>query len=65
LMDDLQASRERMPGLAIVLIEHEMTVIERVTDRCVVLNYGKKIAEGSYREVARDNGVRAAYLGED
>ena len=65
LMDDLQASRERMPGLAIVLIEHEMTVIERVTDRCVVLNYGKKIAEGNYRDVARDNGVRAAYLGED
>ncbi len=65
LMDDLLASRERMPGLAIVLIEHEMGVIERVTDRCVVLNYGQKIAEGSYREVANDNRVRAAYLGED
>jgi len=65
LMDDLLASRERMPGLAIVLIEHEMGVIERVTDRCVVLNYGEKIAEGSYRDVADDSRVRAAYLGED
>jgi branched-chain amino acid transport system ATP-binding protein len=65
LMDDLLASRERMPDLAIVLIEHEMGVIERVTERCVVLNYGEKIAEGTYREVADDSGVRAAYLGED
>lgn len=65
LMDDLLASRERMPGLAIVLIEHEMGVIERVSDRCVVLNYGEKIAEGSYRDVSGDGKVRAAYLGED
>ena len=65
LMDDLLASRERTPGLAIVLIEHEMGVIERVTERCVVLNYGEKIAEGSYHDVADDERVRAAYLGED
>ena len=65
LMDDLLESRERMPGLAIVLIEHEMGVIERVTERCVVLNYGEKIAEGSYREVAANSDVRTAYLGED
>lgn len=65
LMNDLLASRERLPELAIVLIEHEMGVIERVTGRCVVLNYGEKIAEGSYREVADDARVRAAYLGED
>ena len=38
-------------------------IIERVTDRCVVLNYGKKIAEGTYREVAEDPLVRQAYLG--
>lgn len=65
LMDDLLASRERMPGLAMILIEHEMGVIERVSDRCVVLNYGEKIAEGSYQEVANNSKVRAAYLGED
>jgi ABC-type branched-subunit amino acid transport system ATPase component len=65
LMDDLMASRERSPALAMVLIEHEMGVIERVTERCVVLNYGETIAEGSFRQVAADPKVRAAYLGED
>ncbi len=65
LMDDLLVVRERYGDLAIVLIEHEMGVIERVTDRCVVLNYGRKIAEGDYRSVARDPEVRSAYLGTD
>jgi branched-chain amino acid transport system ATP-binding protein len=40
-----------------------MGVIERITDRCVVLNFGKKICEGSYREVAADRQVQEAYLG--
>lgn len=65
LMDDLLAARERFGDLAVVLVEHEMAVIERVTDRCVVLDYGRKIAEGDYRTVARDPQVRAAYLGTD
>ena len=63
LMDDLLLVKRRMPGLTIILIEHEMSVIERITDRCVVLNYGRKIAEGTYAEVARDPQVRQAYLG--
>ena len=63
LMDDLLAEKSRSPSLSIVLIEHEMSVIERITERCVVLNFGKKIAEGHYREVARDAEVQAAYLG--
>lgn len=65
LMDDLLACRAQLPQLAMVLIEHEMGVIERVSDRCVVLNYGEMIAHGSYRQVADDPKVRAAYLGED
>lgn len=63
LMDDLLAEKSRSPSLSIVLIEHEMSVIERITERCVVLNFGKKIAEGHYREVARNPEVQAAYLG--
>jgi branched-chain amino acid transport system ATP-binding protein/sulfate-transporting ATPase len=55
--------KTKLGGLTIILIEHEMSVIERVTDRCVVLNYGRKIAEGTYAEVARDPSVRQAYLG--
>ena len=65
LMDDLLAARARLPALSIILIEHEMNVIERVTDRCAVLNYGQKICEGAYRDVAGDPRVRKAYLGED
>ena len=63
LMDDILSVRERMPGLTIVIIEHEMGVIERVTDRCVVLNYGRKIKEGTFAEVAGDRQVQEAYLG--
>lgn len=63
LMDDLLAEKSRSPALSIILIEHEMSVIERITERCVVLNFGKKIAEGNYRDVAGDAEVRAAYLG--
>jgi len=63
LMDDILEIRGRIAGLTVVIIEHEMGVIERITDRCVVLNFGRKISEGSYREVAADRQVQEAYLG--
>jgi branched-chain amino acid transport system ATP-binding protein len=63
LMDDILLVRERVAGLTIVVIEHEMGIIEQITDRCVVLNYGRKICEGSYEQVARDPQVQEAYLG--
>jgi len=63
LMDDILLVRSRMAGLTIVMIEHEMGVIERITDRCVVLNYGRKICEGTFAEVAGDPQVQEAYLG--
>lgn len=65
LMQDILQVRGKMTELSVVLIEHEMKVIERVTDRCVVLNYGKKIAEGTYAQITADADVQAAYLGED
>ena len=63
LMDDILLVRERNKNLPIVIVEHEMGVIERITDRCVVLNFGRKIAEGPYRAVAADAQVQEAYLG--
>jgi branched-chain amino acid transport system ATP-binding protein len=63
LMDDILIVRSHMPGLTMVVIEHEMKVIERITERCVVLNYGQKISEGAYARVAADAQVQEAYLG--
>ena len=64
LMQDILQVRGKMNQLSVVLIEHEMNVIQRVTERCVVLNYGRKIAEGTYAEITADANVQTAYLGE-
>ncbi len=53
LMNDILLVRERNKNLTIIIVEHEMGVIERITDRCVVLNFGRKIAEGPYRDGCR------------
>ena len=63
LMDDILEVRRRFGDLTVILIEHEMSVIRRVTERCVVLNYGKKLCEGTFAEVSADPEVRRAYLG--
>ena len=63
LMNDILIVRQRNRDLTIVIVEHEMGVIERITDRCIVLNFGRKIAEGRYRDVAADPQVQEAYLG--
>lgn len=65
LMRDILDVRARGNGLSIIIVEHEMGVIERITDRCVVLSYGRKIADGTYAEVASDAEVQNAYLGVD
>src|SRR5262245_22276853 len=60
LMNDILVVRSRNQDLTIIIVEHEMGVIERITDRCVVLNFGRKIAEGPYRTVAADAQVQEA-----
>jgi branched-chain amino acid transport system ATP-binding protein len=51
-------------GTAIALIEHDMSVVMDISDRVVVLDYGRKIADGPSEEVRANPEVIAAYLGE-
>ena len=50
-------------GHTILVIEHDMHVVEGISDRVVALDHGEKIAEGSFEEVATDPRVVEAYLG--
>jgi ABC-type branched-subunit amino acid transport system ATPase component len=62
LRDHIVRMRDEL-GLTVLVIEHDMRVVKGVSDRVIACDYGQKIAEGTYDEVAHDEHVIEAYLG--
>ncbi|RZA01977.1 MAG: high-affinity branched-chain amino acid ABC transporter ATP-binding protein LivG, partial [Proteobacteria bacterium] len=62
LMDTIRLIRNRFQ-LSILLIEHDMRFVMAISDRVAVLEYGRKIADGSPKAVREDKNVIRAYLG--
>jgi ABC-type branched-subunit amino acid transport system ATPase component len=52
-------------GFTLLVVEHHMDLIMSICDEIVVLNFGKKIAQGSADKVSRDEAVLEAYLGRE
>ena len=65
LMRDIRKVKATHQDLSVIIIEHDMAVIEQIANRVYVFNYGKKIAEGSFSSISKDPAVIEAYLGEE
>ena len=61
LMDLIQ--RVQKSGVTVCLIEHKMRMVMSISDRIIVLNHGRKLAEGTPKDVSTHEGVIQAYLG--
>lgn len=63
LMADIRKVQRSSTDITIIIVEHVMSVIRSITEHVVVLNFGRKIAEGAFHEVSTNQEVLEAYLG--
>ena len=63
LMTDIRKVKNESKDITIVIVEHVMSVIRAITEYVVVLNFGRKIAEGAFEQVSQNPEVLEAYLG--
>ena len=64
-LDDLIVQIRNQEGISILLIEHDMKLVMSLSDRIYVVDYGKKIAQGTPEEIKNNPDVIKAYLGEE
>ncbi len=62
-LSDVLRMLQRERGMAVLLVEHDLSMVGSVVDRTIVMNLGEVLAEGSFDEVMADPSVRQAYLG--
>jgi branched-chain amino acid transport system ATP-binding protein len=63
-MSDLLCSLRDQRGVGVILVEHDIDSVARLVDRIVVLDFGRKIADGNPADVLSDSLVRTAYFGQ-
>ena len=64
-LDELIVRIRDQEGITILLIEHDMKLVMSLSDSIYVVDYGKKIAQGTPQEIKNNPAVIKAYLGED